>query len=349
MEKTRKKAPKWPSSLTETRLPVEAPSRSKVWKLICAADIAPQQVKWLWYPYIPAGRVTSIEGDPGIGKSWIIAAIAAAVSRGDPLPGQQGQMHKPGRVLMMSAEDGLADTMIPRLMSLDAKRENIFFPAARFTLDADGIKGLEATMHDAKAAILFVDPVQLFMGSKVDMNKANEVRGFMDGLHVVAERTGAAVVIVRHLRKGGGQAIYRGLGSIDFTAAVRSILQVYVNDEGQKFVQHEKCNNAPLGPTLSYTMGDNKFTWGQVTDRVGTGGAPVSTTTKKVADARKFLLHLLASGPMLATLVQEEAEVAGIAETTLKRAKSGFVQSLKNGSGSWYWALMDYKGPLPDA
>ena len=136
----RPKAPKWPKPTPAITL---TPSTKKtiVFKpraLVCLADVEPEPVKWLWYPYVPAAKLSCITRDPGVGKSWIICAIAAAVSRGEKLPGQKIAL-PPQKVLLLSAEDGLADTLYPRLAAMGADMNNIFVPDEYFVLDGQGI------------------------------------------------------------------------------------------------------------------------------------------------------------------------------------------------------------------
>lgn len=345
MKSTPKAAPKWGpaqmKSKSERVVHTPSPNKPHAFELIHADEVKPQEVRFLWYPYIPAGRVTSIEGDPGVGKSWLACAIAAAVSTGSPLPGQKPEKRAEANVLMFSGEDGLADTIVPRLISMNANLRNIAFPKARVTLDANGLANLEETMRAFAATIVFIDPVQLYIGGKVDMNKANEVREFMDGLYVAAEHTDSAVVIVRHLRKQtGGNNLYRGLGSIDFAAAVRSVLQVAIDEAGIRHVRHVKANNEAEGMDLSYTIVDRKFIWGNQTPR-----SLVVTTSKKAAQAKAFLKTVLAEGPVATQEVTQRAADEGIAYATLVRAKEGLVESERVPEG-WMWRLIQTPAPL---
>lgn len=334
MKTPRKSAPKWtvPSKTPSVHSPSENPAPKVKW--VKASSIEPEEIDWLWYPYIPASSVTSIEGDPGVGKSWLTCAIASAISTGRPLPGQRpGRV--PNRVIMLNGEDSLEHTIVPRLIAMEANLDNIIFPDRAFTLTPEGISTLEEQMRSATATIVFIDPIQLFLGSKIDMNRANEVRGFMDGLMWAARRTKSAVIIVRHLRKAGsGTAIYRGLGSIDFTASVRSVLQVSREDDGAetRLVRHEKSNYEKFGYDFTYTIEDGKFIWGQQGARLGV------STTKKSSKAKAFLTSALAAGPVAASEMSALAADAGIHWSTLVRAKPGLVESVKVGD-AWFWSL----------
>lgn len=344
--------------------PAAPTATPKKLRTICMDDVEPEVMRWLWYPYIPAGKLTIIEGDPGIGKSWITCAIAKAVAGGEALPGQEGRpLAPPQRVLLCSAEDNPADTISPRLRAMGANLKLIHFVNENFTLDKQGIRALEETMRDAAATIVFIDPIVAYLGGKMDMNQANEVREVMTPLAQAAERTGCAIVVVRHLRKASSDtAIYRGIGSIDFTAAVRSVLAVtYARDGKTKLVRHIKHNNTPEGPTLSFdiekgvetltaegtpsgiwTVG--AFKWGPtfVEDEYGPPKG-INRTPKSCQKAQEFLVSFLKQGPQPALDVIRAAEAAGIAETTLKRAKTGLVVSDKE-LNQWVWRLT-----IPDA
>ena len=232
-----------------------------------------------------------------------------------------------------------------------------------FSLDKKGIERLELTIQDAVATIVFIDPIVAYLGGKVDMNHANEVRDVMAPLAKAAERTGCAIVAIRHLRKAGGKnGLYRGIGSIDFTAAVRSVIAVeYGRDGKTKIFRHIKHNLTPAGATLSFYM-DSKpvlnaeghetglyspgeFHWGPSFAEDEYGPAPsVNRTTKARAKAQQFLLDLLKDGPKPALEVIRAAEAAGFTETTLKRAKQGLVVSDKE-LNQWVWRLVVPDGP----
>ena len=164
----------------------------------------------------------------------------------------------PRRVLILTAEDGLADTVRPRLDALGAKPENVFAIEVPVTMDADGIAYLEKHIEQLKPSLVILDPLVAYMGEKVSLDKANQTRKVMASLAAVAEKHHCAIVTIRHLSKGTREkAIYRGLGSIDITAACRSVLMVGLDpeDDNRRIIAHAKCNLAQLGPSLSYTIG----------------------------------------------------------------------------------------------
>jgi len=339
----RRDPPNWgvePLGLERAK-PARGKDKKEPWMLKWMKDVAPVAIHWLWYPYIPLGRITIFEGDPGIGKSFITCSLAAAVSNGSPLPGQD---HIPkGRVLMLSGEDGIADTVRPRLDACGANVENIAVPAERVTLDENGCKRLDATIRAAKAKLVVIDPVSLYIGAKKDMNKANEVRDFMDMLYRTAEATNTAIVLVRHLRKGGAgeKAIYKGVGSIDFVAAVRSVVQVSRGEDETGYFSHEKCNIAPLGATQMYKITDERVEWVGTIPRFQAAHGPTVTAKPKRTEACiAFLKDLLRAGPVLASEAEARARDEGFTPAAVKRARKGLVDSVKRSDGLWEWQLV---------
>ena len=93
-------------------------------KMIRMSEIESQEVKWLWYPFIPYGKLTIIQGDPGDGKTTLVLNIAAKLSKGESL-GSDIDVHEPVNVIYQTAEDGLADTVKPRLELAGADCEKI--------------------------------------------------------------------------------------------------------------------------------------------------------------------------------------------------------------------------------
>ena len=165
-------------------------------KLISLEDVAVEQVRWLWYPYIPLGKLTILHGDPGEGKTTLALWIAAACSRGQALPG--GETGEPLTILYQTAEDGLGDTIKPRLLESQADLQKIYtIDETDFPLSMLDHRIGEA-IQDTHAQLMILDPLQAYLGEKVDMNRANEVRTVMKGLTKVASQTGCAIVLVGH-------------------------------------------------------------------------------------------------------------------------------------------------------
>ncbi len=331
--------------------------RSEKTAVVCMIDVQPEKVDFLWDPYIPRGKLTSLEGDPGIGKSWATLSIASALSIGNGLPGMG--TFPPQRVLLASAEDGLGDTIRPRLDSLGAKVDNIFAIEGALTLDNDeGFTILEDHIREVQPALLGIDPLVAYMGGKVDMHRANEVRQVMAGLARIAEKYNVAILVIRHLTKGGmGRAIYRGIGSIDLTAACRSVLLAGCDPESpqQGALVHIKSNLVPLGPAVGFTLENGSFSWtGTSTLTAAQILAPNSEGSgSAIDDAIAFLKDELVDGAVPAKQVYEDAREAGISKRTLERAKARLGvktqrqgQHGKKGGGTSTWELPQVKEDL---
>lgn len=310
---------------------------------ICIAEVEPEQVEWAWFPYIPLGKLTIIEGNPGDGKSWITAAIGAALSTAGFLPGAPNLGE--GKVLYFTAEDGLADTLRPRLDALGADCTKIYgFSEPLDLSDERGLEALGNEIRDRQPMLVFIDPVVAFVGGRTDTYRANQVRNIMAPLAGLAERYRCAIVAVRHLNKArSGRAIFRGQGSIDFTAAARSVLLVGSDpDEPEnRGIIHIKCNLARLGDPIGFSLADGRFTWSRSCTLTAEQILGEESTTEgrgAQEEARIFLQAVLADGPKLAREILRETESEGVcSERTLKTAKSKLRVSSEKRPDGWYW------------
>ena len=221
-------------------------------KLISMKDVQAEEVQWLWYPYIPLGKLTIVQGDPGEGKTTFVLAVVAALTRGEALP-ESEQARAPTSVIYQTAEDGLADTIKPRLEAsgADCARVLVIDESKReLTLCDDR---LEQAVHRTGARLIVLDPIQAYLGEGVDMHRANEVRPVLKCVAAMAERTGCAVILIGHMNKAQGlKSGYRGLGSIDFRAAARSVLVVgrLKEDPTVRIVAQDKNSLAPEGKSM---------------------------------------------------------------------------------------------------
>ncbi len=239
--------------------------------LKCVADVEAESIRWLWYPYVPQGKVTLVEGDPGVGKSWMVLAVATAVAAGQGLPNEA--QCDPRNVLLLSSEDGLGDTIRPRLDALRADVSRIFALEGPLIFDGGGLGLVAQSIEKHQPRLVIIDPLVAYLGANVDLHRANETRSVMAALSRLAERTQSAIVVVRHLTKSGKERpIYRGLGSIDITAACRSVLLVGADPDQptRRAVVQIKNNLAEIGSAL-YPRGrlflldwDKQFDSGQI-------------------------------------------------------------------------------------
>jgi hypothetical protein len=313
-------------------------------RLIRMSDIPSEQVQWLWYPYIPYGKVTIIQGDPGEGKTSFVLAMIALLTNGEPLPEEEAA-NPPINVIYQSAEDGLADTIKPRLeqSGADCSRVLVIDESDRELTLCD--ERLEQAVRETGARLIVLDPLQAYLGDGVDMHRANEVRPVFKRLCAMADRTGCAVILIGHMNKAQGlKSSYRGLGSIDFRAAARSVLLVgrLKSDPSVRVVAHDKSSLAPEGRSIAFTLdAENGFQWkgycDTTVDEVLSGAGTVQTKTMQMEQELKELL----GRPVPVEEVFQKAKELGISERTVNIAKKNIgVLSVKLGN-QWYWQLPD--------
>lgn len=329
--------------------------------ITCLKDVEPEDIHWLWEPYIPLKKITLMEGDPGVGKTWAALTIASAVSTGAPFPscddGKPKNHREPLTVLYLTAEDGIGDTLRPRLDAVGADVSRVFVLSGG--IDEEGNQReitlglLESATAVLNPALIVIDPLQAFLGAGVDMHRANEVRPFLSKLASIAETHNCAVVCLRHLAKASAsKALYRGLGSIDFAAAARSVLLVGAdpNNPGQRGIVHVKSSLAPIGPSIGYELRNGQFFWTGVTDLTAATllqPEPVNDEEKGALDeAKEWLKNYLADGPKSSRDVLKNAREAGFSEATIRRGKTGLnirveKSGLKGvrGGGNWQWSI----------
>ena len=306
------------------------------------ADVELTAVDWLWFPYIPFGKLTIIQGNPGEGKTYFAMRLAAACTNRKPLPNMPTL--EPFNVIYQTAEDGLGDTVKPRLLEADADLEKVLVIDDRDAPLTLTDERLARAIRENNARLVIIDPVQAFLGADVDMNRANEVRPIFRSLGDVAQATGCAIVLIGHLNKAAGtQSTYRGLGSIDITAAVRSLLFIgkLKDSPTTRVLVHEKSSLAPPGQSLAFSLGDEKgFAWigaYDVTADELLAGTDTTKAENKTAQAETLILELLADGRRIPSAELEKAvNDRGISSRTLRTAKSRIGDRLvteKNGAG----------------
>ena len=214
-------------------VPVENMAKQTCWRdagekmvpVMKMSDVEEKVVQWLWYPFIPFGKVTLIQGNPGKGKTWLAMALAAYCTNRKELPNVLPI--EPFNVLYQTAEDGIGDTIKPRLAKCGADMTRVRFINEEEQQLSMTDERIEKAIRQNNVKLMIMDPIQAYLGANVDMNRANEIRPLFRNLSNIAERTGCAIVLIGHLNKSSGsQSDYRTLGSVDIAAAVRSILFV---------------------------------------------------------------------------------------------------------------------------
>jgi len=310
-------------------------------KLIKMNEIEAQPVRWLWHPYIPFGKLTLVQGDPGEGKTSFILAVAALLTNGKPMPECAAAL-PPSYVIYQTAEDGLADTIKPRLETVgaDCKRVVVIDESEEPLSFSDS--RLELAITKTKARLLILDPLQAYLGADVDMHRANEIRPVLQALAGVAERTGCAIVIVGHMNKMSGvKGLYRGLGSIDIAAAVRSVLLVG-RDKQLRVMVPLKTSLALEGPPIAFSLDADGFRWIGAYDISADdllGGLRPEREGTKEMQAVGLITELLREGPMPCAEIYTRLAEHDISKRTAENAKQAAgVRSVKKGV-AWQWAL----------
>ncbi len=331
-----------------------APSTVAATRTVRLSDVLPEQVQWLWDGRIPRGMLTLVDGDPGLGKSTATLDIAARVTTGARMPFDRQPPAQAADVILMTAEDHLGATIRPRLDAARADTHRVHAivampqpgdPDAPATLAPNDILRLEEVIVAHHAGLVIVDPLMAYLPSDVDSHRDQDVRRVLRVLAAVAERTGAAIVIVRHLRKGGGSAMYRGAGAVGITGAARSVMLVAPDpeDDDARMIAATKSNLGVLAPTLRWRLVDAggvaRVEWveiahGVTADQLAADNVGCDKERETLQPIMDAIVQVLSDGPRSTTDV--EREVRALCNTSPRtieraRAKLGIVASRSSG------------------
>lgn len=343
--------------------------------LVTLSTVTPERVAWLWAGRLPYGKLVVLDGDPSVGKSTLTCDLAARTSTGAPWPdGSPGGA--PAGVLLLSAEDGLADTIAPRLAAAGADATRVHALVTVTLANPDGeplvstpslprdLPRIEEIVVEYGVRLVVVDVLMAYLNGKVDAHRDQDVRGVLHQLAAMAERTGCCVILLRHLNKaGGGSPLYRGGGSIGIIGAARAAFLVARDPEDaeRRIFAVAKLNIASEPPALAYRLVDApehgcaRVEWEDApTDHTAAGllAAPSTEEERDERDAvAAWLTDYLTGKPMgsLAKEVYREGNREGHSRDALKRAKrKAGVESVKDGmNGGWVWRLVsdtDHEG-----
>ncbi len=307
------------------------------------SSIKQKKVDWLWYPYIPYGKLTLLQGDPGEGKSTFILNVAALLTRGSPMPDGY-EVPTPQTVIYQCAEDSMVDTVKPRLVAADADCDKVAYivdGTDRLTLEDDRI---EKAILQTKARLLILDPLQAFLSQDGDMQSAGRMRNILGKLSLLAAKYNCAIVLIGHMNKGNaGNSIYRSLGSIDIAAIARSVLMIKRDGkESQvRYMIPIKSSLSPEGTAIAFSLGGEEgFQW------LGPYDLDFSDTEEyhtrkngKKADVTDCLIEMLSEHDVLSADILSEMSQLGVSRRTVFNAKKEVgVQAYRN-NNAWYWRL----------
>jgi hypothetical protein len=320
---------------------------------IALSQVEPEDIAWLWYPYIPLKKLTMFEGDPSAGKTYLLLAIAAAITRGESLPDQLGRVGKPdsslaSNVLYVTAEDGLADTIRPRAGKVHADLDRFFVPTTPQSFSLAQPQALSNAIQRHKPKLVVLDPLQAFLGADVDMHRSNEVRPLMTTLLALAIEFECAMVCVRHWTKASGaRARHRGQGNVDFAAAARSVLSIGESpeDETLRIMAQAKASLAGLGTSMVFQITDTGLEWAGTSTMTADelSEAQPQRHKKQRQPAMEWLRDFLHGGPQASQLIATAANAVGINSKALRRAKEALgILATKEGN-AWYWRLPKFQ------
>ena len=317
-------------------------------EIIKASEITTREIEWLWYPFIPYGKVTILQGDSGDGKSLMILKLAAMLTRGDSMPFADGDGQAPINVIYQSSEDDADDTIVPRFLKAGGDPERLLFINEKKKFLSFSDLRLLAALEQTKARLLILDPLSAYIGEGIQLNAANEVRAQFRPLIEMAKELKCAILIVHHQNKQLGQkAINRGSGSVDVIAGPRSTLVIARtgnDDPDERILAQVKCNVGPTGTAIVFSVGNGEVTWlreeAKTADEVlGNVCSALGRPGTLVGEAKDILAEQLAKAPRPQQEIMAMMKAAGIGETTAKKAKALLaIRSVKQGS-MWFWSL----------
>ena len=330
---------------------------------VLLSEVKPEKVVWLWKNWMPLGKITTFDGDPGLGKSLLALEITARITTGRPLTGDDVGVS--GGAVILTAADGLADTVVPRLMAAGADLSRIV--ALRYAPDKEGEKTvsnipvdipvIQSAIERVKAKLVVVDVLMAYLPSDTNSYRDQDVRLALAPLAQLADRMGVAFICIRHLTKApGGNPIYSGGGSIEIIGGARAGMLVARDPDNPDVIvlAQTKSNLGPPMPSLTYQIEPNgdgipRTVWKGNSHQTATSLLAVARDEEErgaMAEAKDFLRDELFGGAKRQSEVKAAARQAGIADATLRRAKHVLgVKSCKIGLGMggeegksyWVW------------
>lgn len=335
---------------------------SRVPAALRLSDLRPEKVSWLWPGRLPYGKLTILDGDPGLGKSCIGFDLAARLTTGQRTP--TGETLREAPVIVCSAEDGLADTILPRVLGAGGDPSRVFVPQLansrsqeRLPVLPDDVVALERLAEKTGARLLLLDPLFAFLSGSLKSFVDQDVRAALTPLARMAERTGVAVLVIRHLRKQSGAAIYAGGGSIGITGAARSVLMAGRDprDADRRVIASVKSNLCAPAAPLGYRMIPSpdgltvRIEWlgeveGVTADDLAAPSGGRDEDRDTAEECAEWLRHTLQEGPQPSLAVEEAARAKGFSRAQLARARArlgarAFRVGGAGASGSWRIAI----------
>ena len=306
------------------------------------SSVTQQKIEWLWYPYIPYGKLTILQGDPGEGKSTFILNVAALLTRGRDMPDGY-KVSGPQRVVYQSAEDNIADTVKPRLVAAMADCDKVaYIVDDEYPLTLEDSR-IEKIIEQTGARLFVLDPLQGYLSQDSDLTNAGRMRSQLKRLADIAAKYQCAIVIVGHMNKASGEKnLYRGLGTIDIAAIARSVLMIARDKDNPsiRYMFPVKSSLAPEGAAVAFSMNDLiGFCW--------LGKRIINTKDLKLfADednktvlAAKVMKDVLSANDVMSSHIMRKLKLMDVSPRTINKVKKELGIESYRRDGSWYWHL----------
>ena len=311
---------------------------------IRASDVEPKEVRWLWYPYIPFGKVTIVQGNPGDGKSTILLTLSAKLTIGEPLPfSQEEEPPEPMTVIYQTTEDDKEDTVVPRFIRAGGDRERLLFIREESKPLTFADNRISKVLTETGAKLLILDPLSSYIGDC----SINEVRPAFNHLIKTAKDFDCAIVLVDHMNKNQlADALYRNNGSIDKVGAARSVLTIIKDkdERSKKYLVQTKANLAPMGYGIVLSVGENGVDFleeieADADEILSRCAADIGRPDSRLQEAMDFISEMLEDGRLPARECEVKLREAGIRSGTAKKAKKRLGVVSTKPCIEWYWSL----------
>lgn len=317
-------------------------------KIIKAIEVEPKEINWLWYPYIPFGKITLLQGDPGDGKSKLILNLIAMLTNGENLPFTE-EPQEPLKVIYQTTEDDKEDTIVPRFNASGGNGDNLIFICEDDKHLSFGDSRIRKAIEQYKAKLLVLDPLSAYLGEGTSMNNANDMRSEFNNLISIGQDTGCAIVIVAHMNKANDTSpLYRTSGSIDIAGSARSILAVTRNPQSEnmdeRYLVQIKNNLARKGKTIIFETCDKGVEFiseiDMTAEEVFSFSSPrIGRPNELQLKVQSAIKEMLKDGEVLATECEAILASKGFKQSTIKKARKLLgIKSNKRGY-VWYWSL----------
>ena len=308
------------------------------------SEVNKKEVDWLWYPYIPYGKITLLQGDPGDGKSTCMINIASSISAGLPLP--DGKAHEPQTVLYQCAEDSISDTIKPRLEAAGADCKKVVYIDTEDEMLSLYDSRIEETIKNLNVKLVILDPIQAFLTQCGDMQSAIKMRNVMHRLANIAETYNCAIVLIGHMTKASsGKQLYRGLGSIDIAAIARSVLMIERNKNNPtiRYMFQIKNSLASEGSAVSFALDESYgFQWigkCRLLSEIESENNYDFNKMNKHEKAVELLKIMLSLEPVKTKDIMLRLKNFGISERTARNAAKEMNIKPYRKQNVWYWEI----------